>query len=209
MSFFSLPGYVYNALFFHIGGFMSRFLVAVLFFAWFTHASAADLQTGLAQCRGIQSLALRLQCYDRLADGLPALPISSTSAKTASAALGSKTPITDNKTTEAVVARPAPAKVAPEEMFGKSESEVQEVVSRELEIESIDQISSKVTRISISPTNEYVVYLENGQVWRQKDKPGKWRIKVGETAIISKAYLGSYLMKSDARKKSVRAERLR
>jgi hypothetical protein len=96
-------------------------------------------------------------------------------------------------------------KVNPEDLFGKADDELK----RELEIDTVDKIASEVTQVKIAPNKEYVVYLANGQVWRQKDKIGKWRIKVGERAIIEKATLGSFLMRSDARKRSVRAERLR
>jgi hypothetical protein len=195
---------------------MSRILIAVLLFIWASQSVADDLRSGLSQCRGIQSLAQRLQCYDRLVDKLPEIEVTSTVAPAASDA---------NQKTQPVVpsARPAvqqpskpvapvavaPEQVKPEELFGKSDSELKEVVERKLEIASVDEISSKVVRIQISSSKEYVVYLENGQVWRQKDDAGKWRIKVGETATISKAALGSFLMKSDARKRSVRAERLK
>jgi hypothetical protein len=119
-------------------------------------------------------------------------------------------PTASSRPVEASVVQSEPVEeIKAEELFGKSAEQVKEAVNKQLEVKDVDQISSKVTRISINTSKEYVVYLENGQVWRQTNKPGKWRIKVGETAVISKAYLGSYLMKSDARKKSVRAERIR
>lgn len=193
---------------------MSRtLLVTIALLGLNTPVLAADLTGELSRCRGIDSLSQRLACYDRIVDGLPEVNVTSTvqptapapTAKTSSAAAASKS----QAPVESKPSQPEPAAAKPEELFGKSNAEVQEVVAKKLEIETVDQIASKVKRIQISPSKEYVVYLENGQVWRQKDKPGKWRIKVGETAIISKASFGSFLMKSDARKKSVRAERLR
>lgn len=186
------------------------------------HASAADLRAELANCRGIASLALRLQCYDRVVDGAPAVNATSAAEQTAavseSVSAPFSTPVSTVQTPSTVVNQTSALPVAepealdavePEELFGKSAEEVKQAVSEKLEIASIDEISSKVARVHINSSQEYVVYLENGQVWKQKDKAGKWRIKVGETAIISTALLGSYKMKSDARKKSVRAERLR
>lgn len=203
---------------------MSRFLISVLFFLWSGQSFAEDLRSELTQCRGIQSLAQRLQCYDRLVDRMPEISVTSTVASPAPQPPAPQPPVSQSvapASSPAIATLPArPAAqptqpavqsepVKPEELFGKSSTEIREAVSRKLEIENLDEISSKVTRIQISPSKEYVVYLENGQVWRQKDDAGKWRIKVGETAIISKAALGSFLMRSDARKKSVRAERLR
>ena len=201
---------------------MSRIPFALIILLLMTgHASAADLRTDLAKCRVIGSLALRLQCYDRLVDGGPEVSnpeISSTTASTDPVSPAPSVAPAAASTPVAVVSQPSatPAlrpevieRVEPEELFGKSAEEVKQAVSKKLEIDTLDQISSKVSRVQINASQEYVVYLENGQVWKQKDKAGKWRIKVGETAIISSALLGSYMMKSDARKKSVRAERLR
>ncbi len=195
---------------------MFRIIISVLILVWAGQSRADNLLADLIECRGIQSLAQRLQCYDRLVDRQSEVSVSP------------KTIVTEP--TPPKVSQPSPPEVVTtippstqvvtsktpqvdsgksEDLFGKSESEVKATISKELEIKSVSEIASKVTRIQISARKEYVVYLENGQIWRQKDNAGSWRIKVGETAIISKAALGSYLMKSDARKKSVRAERVR
>lgn len=195
----------------------SSFLIFVLLLGFGSDTFGAELRSELAQCRGIASLALRLQCYDRVVDGSPAGNVEMTVSPAIITPAIQQPVASTPELTKPVTAQKAPArvvspestKVKPEELFGKSGAEVAEAVSQELKIDSVDQIASKVIRIQINSTQEYVVYLENGQVWKQKDKAGKWRIKVGETAIISKASLGSFLMKSDARKKSVRAERLR
>jgi hypothetical protein len=179
---------------------MSRIsILLIILLVTIGHASAADLRTELAKCRSIESLTLRLQCYDHLVDGAPLINGTANSA--------SQIAPTSSATTHPAVVSQKPA--TSEELFGKSAEQVKQAVSIKLDIEPLDQISSKVTRVQKNSSQEYVVYLENGQVWKQKDKAGKWRIKVGETAIVSMASLGSYLMKSDARKKSVRAERLR
>ncbi|MFT4797168.1 MAG: hypothetical protein ACJAYE_000457 [Candidatus Azotimanducaceae bacterium] len=201
---------------------MSRIsIILIISLLTIGHASAADLRTELAKCRSIASLALRLQCYDRVVDGVPAAnttsvaeqtaPVLSSPAPVSASASAATTPSTvvSQKSALPVAAAEAIDQVEPEELFGKSAEEIKQAVSEKLEIASIDEISSKVARVQINSSQEYVVYLENGQVWKQKDKAGKWRIKVGETAIISTALLGSFKMKSDARKKSVRAERLR
>ncbi|MFT6645187.1 MAG: hypothetical protein ACJAX5_002827 [Patiriisocius sp.] len=186
---------------------MSRTLTVVIFLLAVSSSSAAEVPAELMQCRGIPSLALRLQCYDRFVDGFPAINVTSTVSPAKPAAVR---PTASSRPVEASVVQSEPVEeIKAEELFGKSAEQVKEAVNKQLEVKDVDQISSKVTRISINTSKEYVVYLENGQVWRQTNKPGKWRIKVGETAVISKAYLGSYLMKSDARKKSVRAERIR
>lgn len=181
---------------------------------------AKDIGPELQKCRAIDSLAYRLQCYDQLVDGLGQSGVSTVLpepvvAPTAPTVAAPSAPRTTTPAETGNVSTPVTQSVAPQQrssqvsqaeaLFGKGE----EAVKKELEVDSIDQIASEVTQVRVAPDKAYVVYLENGQVWRQKDKIGQWRIKVGERAIITKATLGSYLMKSDARKRSVRAERLR
>jgi hypothetical protein len=172
-------------------------------------AHAADIRPELEKCRGMESMAYRLQCYDDLVDGLNESGIST---RVPDPVAPARTPVVAQPAAPAATPRTSASqavieqeKVNPEDLFGKGGDELK----RELEIDSVDKIASEVTQVRIAPNKEYVVYLANGQVWRQKDKIGKWRIKVGERAIIEKATLGSYLMRSDARKRSVRAERLR
>ncbi len=182
------------------------------------HVSAEDIRPELDKCRSIESLAYRLQCYDQLVDGLHQSGLSTVVPDAPAPSVGPQIPQSTQQvssapgapsTSVAVTASSKSKQETAEDLFGKSGDEVKKVVARELEVDSVDRIESEVTQVRIAPNQEYVVYLANGQVWRQKDKIGKWRIKVGERALISKAALGSYMMKSDQRKRSVRAERIR
>ncbi len=182
-------------------------------------SQAKDIGPELEKCRAIESLAFRLQCYDQLVDNLAQsgmstvveAPVAASKAprvdkpSVAPAESGAPNnvsrPVTQSVTKAASESRTSKA----EAVFGKDAEEVK----KELAVDSVDQITSEVTQVRTAPDKAYVVYLANGQVWRQKDKIGKWRIKVGEKAVITKATLGSYLMRSDARNRSVRAERLR
>ena len=207
-----------------------RLTIAVVLFTGSLQANGADIRPELESCRSIESLAYRLQCYDKLVDDLEASGLSTvvpdapkrvtpqvvplivqpTAVQPSSSTTSSTTSAPASATSVAVTQPKAEnKKAAAEELFGKRGDEVQEVVERELEIDSVDQIASEVTQVRLAPNKEYVVYLANGQVWRQKSKIGKWRIKVGERAIVSKASLGSFVMKSDTRKRSVKVERLR
>lgn len=197
-----------------------RLTVALMLLVSGMQASAEDIRPELEKCRAIDSLAYRLQCYDELVDDLNQSGISTVVPDAPAPAQQIVQPVArqplpqanDAATNSSVaVTQPAPRdkKAEAEEFFGKTGDEVKEVVEKQFEINTVDEIASEVTQVRIAPNKEYVVYLANGQVWRQKDKIGKWRIKVGERAVISKAALGSYRMKSDQRKRSVRAERIR
>ena len=207
---------------------LKRALV-VLLLGLGVQVQAADIGPELAKCRAVESLALRLQCYDALVDGLaasgvstvlpePVKPEAPVVSRPVPAVPNQPSVATSQPVTRTPVQTPAQASAAQpsgapqidaEDLFGKGAEDIQKTVSKNLEIEDLEQISSKVTQVRVAPNDELVVYLENDQVWRQKDKARKWRINVGETAVITKATLGSYLMKAEARKRSVRAERLR
>ena len=201
--------------------------LAVLLLGLGIQVQAADIGPDLAKCRSIESLALRLQCYDVLVDGLaqsgvstvlpepvrPAAPLASQPVPASSnqPSVATSQPVNQQGQVMAqpVTQAPVQPEIDAEDLFGKGAEDIQETVAKNFNVKNLDQISSKVTQVRVAPNYELVVYLENGQVWRQKDKVRKWRINVGETAVISKASLGSFLMKAESRNRSVRAERLR
>jgi hypothetical protein len=171
------------------------------------HASASDIESRILDCSIITNNESRISCYDQIADGLSKvkdaperLETESSQAKTSpSDPVQPQTvaPVATEKTTE------------PEALFGKSNEAVDEVVREKLKIESLDQIRSPVVKVQSDYADKLIVFLENDQVWKQKEASASWRIKVGEVAVISKASFGSFLMKAENRKKSIRAERLR
>ena len=186
----------------------TAFALTLLFIASTLQASANDTESRLLDCRTIGNKGSRISCYDQIADSISA-PISK-SATPENEPIPVETspvkppvenqvdqPIASEKTTE------------PEALFGKSDEAVDEVVKEKLKIESLSQIRSPVVKVQPNHVDELIVYLENGQVWKQKGDGGTWRIKVGEILVISKASLGSFLMKAENRKRSIRAERLR
>ena len=181
---------------------IGRYPIFLMLILGMAQAEAASIDTELLGCRDIQSLSERLRCYDTLADEIKRRPRVEVKRDVAGSSQPAATPSPE-------VVSESRSTVAPEDLFGKTNEDVKEVVRRELDINTVNEIASLVVRTQQNANKEYIVYLENGQVWRQKSKAGSWRIKEGETAIISTASLGSYLMRSSERKKSVRAERLR
>lgn len=65
--------------------------------------------------------------------------------------------------------------------------------------EDIDEMTLPVARIAKSTRGDFVIYLENGQVWQQIDsKSVYYSPKVGvENVTIKSAALGSYRMQFD------------
>ncbi len=181
-----------------------------------TQLQVADIEAELLQCRGIGSIEERVVCYDRIVDSIAPAENVPSGNQTETITEQSEPPIHQPETIP-VPAKPAPASqtpartqaITPEELFGQSSQQVNALVQEKLELESIDQIKSLAIKVQLNAVGEYVVYLDNGQVWQQKDDVGTWRIKQGDTAIITKAALGSYMMKVQGRNKGVRATRLK
>lgn len=58
----------------------------------------------------------------------------------------------------------------------------------------VTSITGSIAKVSNRPTGEWVVTLDDGQVWAQIDASSRARLVVGESVTIRKASLGSYLL---------------
>ena len=82
-----------------------------------------------------------------------------------------------------------------------------EIVDSSLAIEQIDQIEATVADVSVSSGSKIVVLLDNGQTWRQLDnKP--LHLDSGESVVVRKASLGSYLLEKKSGSRPIRVRRL-
>jgi len=175
-------------------------------------ASASDLESRLLKCRPLSSVASRVNCYDQIADSYTR---RDEVAQTQEVQSSVQAPVVISTT---VHPKPHPEPttpatstdkaIQPEELFGKPEKTVNEIVKKKLEIRAINQIRSPVVKVQQNHAKEFIVLLENGQTWKQKGDGGSWRISKGEVAVISKALFGSFLMRVEGRKKSIRAVRV-
>lgn len=60
--------------------------------------------------------------------------------------------------------------------------------------EQIDSISAKVTDYSINPFGKFIVFLDNGQVWKEMDVDKAHFESSGNTVMIERGAIGSYNM---------------
>lgn len=58
----------------------------------------------------------------------------------------------------------------------------------------VTSITGSIAKVGNRPTGEWVVTLDDGQVWAQIDASSRARLVVGESVTIRKASLGSYLL---------------
>lgn len=164
---------------------MKRTLLALL--CLYQPALAAE--DALNACRQIEDIAQRVVCYDDFVDAhFPS-------------ALG------DSAKTLTPSEKPVSTSIPDaQSLFGANSADAKRIVETSLAIEQIDNIVAKVTDIQELATGKMVITLENGQVWRQLDNQ-RLPLRTGETVIIRKASLGSFLLEKDVGSRNIRVKR--
>jgi hypothetical protein len=157
-------------------------LVLLATATWSLHVRAAGTESA-AQCARVTDDDARLACYDGIfrPGGEPqqAAPRDSSGAVIpAAVAAGAAAP--------AVVSNP-------EEDFGLTEA-AKQARKPDAPAAPPESISRKVSSVTRRPTGEFVVTLDDGQVWSQIESYPAVRLSAGETVTIKKASLGSYLL---------------
>ena len=72
-----------------------------------------------------------------------------------------------------------------------------------------EQISAVVTDIAHRPYGEFVVLLDNGQIWEQKHRDSRFRIDIGDQVTISEGLVSGFRLSAGGRNNSVQVERLK
>jgi hypothetical protein len=154
-----------------------------------SRAASPTISVGeLARCAAVTAADERLACYDALARSkVPAKP--ATSADTASRAPASVA------VSQAPVTAAAPAAGAG--AFGLTPHQAPAAAGP-------DEIRAQVTQLRVDNRGMAYLGLDNGQWWTFQDPDP--RLKVGDVVSISRAALGSFLMKTPSHH-SYRVER--
>ena len=172
---------------------MTRKLFVFLAAAFALPALAQEsLEDRLRACADETDDDARLACFDKAttapaAEPAPAVaevaPVPETPPKpvAAEAAPTAAAP-TDAAPTAATPTDAASAAPDPVEEFGKEADKSDEV----------DEISAIVVEVSKRGRGEYVVTLDNGQVWTEKRAEPYLRIKVGDVVRIKRVAMGGY-----------------
>ena len=151
-------------------------------------AQRADALERLAACRGVADGAARLACYD-----------------TAAAALDEA-----ERTGQVVVLDRAQVEETRRGLFG-FEMPSLDIFNRggeQTDAPEIDNVSYVVRTASEARDDQWVFTMEDGSVWRQIDGRMWGRPRAGQTAVVRRASLGSFLMNvGDAPAIRVRRER--
>lgn len=136
-------------------------------------AAPADPLADLRVCAAQADDAKRLACYDAIARPRPETP-----APAAVAAAG-------------IVAPTA------EEQFGYRGNLAREELDREeqkVQAAKLEELVARITAVSSQPQGEFVITLDNDQVWVQKRPEANVRPKIGDEVTIKAGMLGSFLL---------------
>lgn len=138
-------------------------------------AAAADPLSSMRACATQTDDARRLACYDAAMRGESSAPAAVASSTTAAA----------------VVAPTA------EEKFGYRGDVAREQLEQEeknAESAQLEQLIARVKAVSWQPLGEFVITLDNDQVWAQKRPESAVKPKVGDSITIKPAAMGSFLL---------------
>lgn len=127
------------------------------------------------KCVTVADDAARLACYDRAFGRTPAAKAAPSAQATAP--VGSTAPTATGSASE----------------FGLSEAQRQ-AKDPARAASSPESISAKAISVRWRKYGEFVVTLDNGQVWEQLEPMPSAVVKVGDSVTIKKGWLGSYML---------------
>jgi len=156
----------------------------------------ASPDSGLLECRAIQSDTARLACYDK-AMGRPA------SENTAASEPAAKQ---DTTVEDSGIEQQTVSDIDPEEIFGIPANETEKVVEKAIGIESINAIEARVAEVHRNPFGKLVIVLENKQRWTQLDSK-RLNLVPGEAVRIRRGAMDSFLMDKPTGSRSIRVKR--
>ena len=176
-------------------------------------AGPASAETDPRSCVSVTDDSARLACYDRALGRVPpgaraAAATSTTSgphgaaptrSATVPATSSSSGPAAATATTAAgatAVAASSPSAKKPEAEFGLTETaklKKDPVKAAEAAAEPAS-ISGRVISVQWRKYGEFVVTLDNGQVWEQNAPEPSAIVKVGDPVTIKKGWLGSFML---------------
>ncbi|HEY6644735.1 hypothetical protein [Povalibacter sp.] len=147
---------------------LSAFVFVALCVATTKSAFAGDPLADLRACPAQTDDERRLECYDAAMKSLP------------------------------VAAVPAASPAVPatsEQKFGyRGDVARAELDRKAAETSALERLDAQVMKAEKRPYGEFVVTLDNGQVWAQKQLEPSVKPKVGDSVTIKPAALGSFLL---------------
>jgi hypothetical protein len=148
-----------------------------------------------ASCVAVNDDADRLACYDR------AFGRKAASSRTAAAATSAAAVPTAATNTAPVPAAPpaAPKDLVAEFGLTEAAKQAKDPAKAAEAAKAPTSVTAKVISVRFRKFGEFVVTLDNGQVWQQNEPMSSAIVRVGDTVTVKKAVLGSYTLVTAAR----------
>jgi hypothetical protein len=186
---------------------MTRFIArsfAFLVFIMPAAVTADALRDELRVCRDLPDDDARLICYDAAVDR--SRQTASGSPAPAAAKSPAAAPAEPAGASGTAATAGAAASLSQEALFGKTTDEVERTVEEATGDERIDRLNATVTQLQQYAYNKVLITLDNGQVWKQVDT-SNLRLRAGDTIEIERASLGSFMLRKQGSKRSMRVSR--
>ena len=154
-------------------------------------AAAQGLPQSVVQCQAVENDIARLECFDREVARLA--PAEKTVAPTQVPSVQSAPQIPSVASTQQEEVTPK------DDDFGVSgELARKRTASEKRTPKEPRELRAAVTKVTKKASGEFVVTLDNGQVWEQPEKKSTFLIKEGENIRITQGAMGSYFVISDS-----------
>ena len=113
---------------------------------------------------------------------------------------------TEQRRIEAVTSPQSNIESSPAAAHAKASAVPDDVGTRD---QSPDEFSATVNDIAHRAYGEMIILLDNGQIWEQKHRDTRFRLKVGDSVTISKGLISGYRLRSAGRNHSIQVERFK
>lgn len=165
-------------------------------------AIAAGVADSILDCYQITSGDQRILCYDEIAASLSAAPPPAVNSTDETAALpvpqaAAEPPVDMQKNT-----------IEAEDLFGRNNQSTQALVAEQYDIQAIEELRSRASKVEKVGYGTYRITLDNGQIWKQKGSGSTMTIKVGQMLVIKPAAMKSFRLFVEDKHRSIRVERI-
>lgn len=170
-----------------------NFGLLTLLALWFHLPAAAEtLSEAMTKCSEVENSLQRLVCYDQLQRGIQSYGDDTLlMPKVASLPLGLNAAVPATKPAQPNL----PNRPTAEERFGKKAADT-----------DIEALTATIVSKEKNPRGRVILTLSNGQIWGQIDD-GFLSLHVGDTVVIERAALGSFMLRKKSGSKPIRVKR--
>jgi hypothetical protein len=167
-----------------------RRLLQVLVALLGSTVATAQTPADIARCTAIESGSERLKCYDKLFVQSASQPQEQSKA---AATIASAAPAAGSTTVDL-------------DDFGL---DGRKPTGQADEPKGPDEMQARIAKLVTQPRGEYVLTLDNGQVWQQREYDWHLAFRVGDEVIIKRGVMKSYRLQQKGSNRTTSVSRIR